>query len=277
MDHLTDRTWLVTGASSGLGEAIARAAHAAGARVAGTARELGRLDGLPRDERMLRVALDLADPASVDAAVARVEAELGPVDVVVNNAGYGLLGAVEETSEAEARAQFDANFFGPALLTSRLLAGLRARRRGAIVNVSSVSGVRGAVGSAYYAASKHALEGWSNVLRVELADHGIPVLVVEPGAFRTQFFGRSRVLTADRLPGVYPGVDARRAAEVDATDAQPGDPERGAAAILRALASDPPPRRLVLGTGAVRLVRETFEERLAEVGEWRAVSESADG
>jgi len=277
MDRLTDRTWLVTGASSGLGRALAEAAHAGGARVAATARELDRLEGLPGDDRLLRVALDLTDAASIDAAVREVEQRLGPVDVVVNNAGYGLLGAVEETSEAEARAQFEANFFGPTALTARLLTGLRERRRGAIVNVSSVSGVRGAPGSAYYAATKHAVEGWSNSLRIELEPFGIPVLVVEPGAFRTQFFGRSRVLAERVLPGVYPAVDARRDAEVDSTGRQAGDPGRGAAAILTALAAAPPPKRLVIGGGAVRSIRETFQERLDELEAWREVSASADG
>lgn len=274
--HYTDRTWLVTGASSGLGRAIAEAAHDAGARVVATARALDRLKGLPTGDRMLPLELDLSDTGSIDAAVDGAEAAFGPIDVLVNNAGYGLLGAVEETTEAEARAQLNANFFGPAYLTTKLLPGLRERKSGAIINVSSVSGVLGAVGSAYYAASKHALEGWSDALRAELKQYGIAVLVVEPGAFRTQFFGRSRVLTECQLPGAYPAVDARRNAEVDSTGAQPGDPARGAAAIIQALAADPPPKRLIIGAGAVRSIRKTLQKRLEELEDWRELSESAD-
>lgn len=277
MDHLTDRTWFVTGASGGLGRALALVAHQSGARVVGTAREMSRLESLPADDHMLTLEMDLVDPSSIADAVGHAEKRFGPIDVLVNNAGYGLLGAVEETSAEEARAQFEANFFGPALLTSLVLPGLRERRTGAVVNVSSVSGVRGAVGSAYYAASKHAIEGWSNVLRIELASYGVPVLVVEPGAFRTEFFGRSRVLTKRQVTGVYPGVDARRSAEVGSTGVQAGDPGLGASAILTALAADPPPKRIVLGAGAVVAVSEVFEERLREVDEWRDVSVSADG
>ncbi|MBC2864941.1 SDR family NAD(P)-dependent oxidoreductase [Streptomyces mexicanus] len=270
-----DSVWLVTGASTGLGAALAHELVTRGHRVVVTARDVGRLNGFPRSERILPAALDLTKPQTFQELLTTVETEFGPVDVLVNNAGFGLLGAVEETSEDERRLVMETNFFGPTELTRQLVAGLRARRRGAVVNLSSVSGVKGPPGSAYYAASKHALEGWSDSLRHELAPFGVHVMVVEPGAFRTDFFGRSRVQTEARF-GIYGPVERRRDSPAEAYGAQPGVPELGARAILTALLSKAPPDRLVIGRTAVDTVRDTYLARAEEITRWEAVSRATD-
>lgn len=266
-----DSAWLVTGASTGLGAALARELIARGHRVAVTARDLTRLADFGHSDRVLPVALDLARPETFSTVLDEAESALGPIDALVNNAGYGLLGAIEETSDAELRAVMEANFFGPARLTTLLLPRLRARRKGAVVNLSSVSGVKGPVGSAYYAASKHALEGWSDSLRLEMAPFGVHVMVVEPGAFRTDFFGRSRVHARTRL-GVYEGVETRRRSPAEQHGAQPGLPELGAKAILAALLSESPPSRIVIGVTAVDTIRDEYQARIDEIATWEQVS-----
>ncbi|MET0143772.1 MAG: oxidoreductase [Ilumatobacteraceae bacterium] len=273
--ELLDGVWLVTGGSSGLGRALADEVLRRGGRVAVTSRDVAAEGELTHDGRLLSLRLDLTDPSTIEPAFRRAEEVFGQVDVLVNNAGYGLLGAVEETSDVEMREQIEANFLGPAALTSLLLPGIRARGRGAIVNVSSVSGVTGAPGSGYYAASKFALEGWSDSLRRELTSFGVHVLVIEPGSFRTNFFGGSRRHSAKRL-GVYPVVEQRRSSVGESPGRQPGDPERGARAILEALLSPSPPARLVLGADAVDMVAAALTDRLHEVEQWREVSSSTD-
>ncbi|MET0952831.1 MAG: oxidoreductase [Aeromicrobium sp.] len=269
------RTWLVTGGSSGFGRALADEIVRRGDRVAVTARDASRLADVPDGASSLGLVLDLTDESTFDPALDRLDRAFGPVDVLINNAGYGLLGAIEETSQAELRDQLETNFFGPATLTSRLLPGLRERGSGAVVNVSSVSGVRGAPGSGYYAASKFALEGWSDSLRFELAPFGVHVMVVEPGSFRTDFFGRSRRHTASEL-GLYDAVDARRRSVAESPGHQPGDPQKGARAVLAALAAPEPPARLVLGAAAVDMVAMTLAARADEVERWRDLSASVD-
>lgn len=268
-----ERTWLVTGGSSGIGRAVAARVLAVGGRVAVTARDPARVD-LDLRGRGIAVGLDLTVPETIPQALEAVTAALGPVDVLVNNAGYGLLGAVEETTDQERRAQMEANFFGPTWL-NLMLPQFRERGSGAIVNISSVSGVIGPPGSAYYAASKHAIEGWSDSLRAEVGPFGVHVLVVEPGGFRTDFFGRTRHHTGVRS-GIYDAVERRRATEEQHGAQAPGDPERGAAAILAALESERPPARLVLGAHAADLVHADLQRRLAELDAWRATSASAD-
>ncbi|MET0578094.1 MAG: oxidoreductase [Ilumatobacteraceae bacterium] len=273
--ELLDGAWLVTGGSSGLGSALADQVLRRGGRVAVTSRNAAAEGELTHDGRLLSLRLDLTDPCTIEPALRRVQEVFGPVDVLVNNAGYGLLGAVEETSDVEMRQQIEANFFGPAALTSLLLPGIRSRGRGAIVNVSSVSGVKGAPGSGYYAASKFALEGWSDSLRQELAPFGVHVMVVEPGSFRTDFFGRSRQHTVARL-GVYEAVEARRSSVGESPGRQPGDPVRGARTILEVMLSSSPPARLVIGADAVDRVAAALTDRLREVEQWREESSSTD-
>jgi NAD(P)-dependent dehydrogenase (short-subunit alcohol dehydrogenase family) len=272
---LAGGVWFITGGSSGLGRALADEIVSRNGRVTVTSRGAKVEGELSHGGRLLTVRLDLTAPSSFEPALQRAELAFGSIDVLVNNAGYGLLGAIEETSESELRDQLEANFFGPAALTTRLIPGFRERGRGAVVNVSSVSGVTGAPGSAYYAASKHALEGWSDALRLELAPFGVRVMVVEPGSFRTDFFGRSRHHTRTRL-GVYDAVEARRASVGESFGRQPGDPARGACAVLAALLADAAPERLVIGAAAVDLVAGTLSRRVAEVEAWRVVSSATD-
>lgn len=267
--------WFITGASTGIGREIANEVLARGGKVTVTARDLSRLEGFPKGAQVLPLALDLTQPDTFPAALKAAEKAFGPVDVLANNAGYGLLGAVEESSDAERRHQMEANFFGPVALTTLFLAGFRERRRGAIITLSSTSGVRGIAGSSYYSASKHALEGWSSTLRIEMAPFGVPVMIVEPSGFRTDFSGRSRVFAGAQL-GVYANVDKRRDEAKVLHGNQNGDPVLGAKAIITAIEDDKPPRWLAIGKDAVKVVRTTANERLADVDRFLDLAESAD-
>jgi short-subunit dehydrogenase len=272
-----NKTWLVTGASSGLGRALADELLRRGDRVAVTARDISRLEGfcVERSDRIAKVHLDMNAPTTIAAALAETEARLGSIDVLVNNAGRSLVGAIEETSEAEARALFETNFFGMAALTAAVISGMRRRRTGHIVALSSISGVRGTGGSGYYSASKFAVEGFADALRQETAEFGIQVMIVEPGPFRTDFFGRSRVLTAKRMTE-YSFVEKRRNAAAEAFGQQPGDPLRAAHAIMRALEMDKPPERLILGAIAAHRIQQITERRLLEIKTHDALARSAD-
>jgi NAD(P)-dependent dehydrogenase (short-subunit alcohol dehydrogenase family) len=246
---------MITGASSGFGRALAEAAVARGHRVVGTARDPGNL---PADVRP--VALELTDPASIDRAVA----EAGPVDVLVNNAGYGLLGALEELTEDELRHAFEANLFGALRLTRAVLPQMRARRAGRIVQMSSVIGVTSGLGGGAYAGPKAALEAISEALAAEVGHMGIRVTIVEPGAFRTDFSGRSLRL-ASPLPDYEPVVGPPKRAFQAGHGSQPGDPREGAEAILDAVDRDDPPLRLPLGDDAREWLGGYLRRRLEDV------------
>jgi len=264
--------WLITGASSGIGLALAEAVARAGGRAIAATRRPETLAAVAAalPGHLLPLNFDAGDPAAAAEAVRAA----GDIDVLVNNAGYGLLGAVEETDEAELRAQLEVNFFAPAAIIRAVLPAMRARRRGVIINITSVSGLIGQPGSAYYAASKFAMEGFSEALRKEAGPLGIRAMTVEPGAVRTDFFSRSRRFAAQRIPD-YALVEQRRATEPGAVD-QPGDPARCAAAILAAIDTDPLPEQLVLGAAAAALVETTLEARLGEVRRLTPLSQSAD-
>lgn len=269
--------WLVTGASSGFGLEITKAVLEAGGQVAAGTRNPDKLAALFEryPDRLLPIAMDVGDPGSTASAAAQAMAKLGDIDVLVNNAGYTLLGAVEEVSEAEYRPLFEVNFFGVAALTKLLLSGMRARRRGFIVNFSSVSGVVGSAGSPYYAAAKFAVEGWSDALRAEGGPFGINVMIVQPGPFRTEFYGAKRLLPAVAIPE-YANVHARRSSAIEQLGAQPGDPARGAAAVLAAMEAAKPPARLPLGAIAVDLIRDVYRNKADEAEAWAELSRSAD-
>jgi short-subunit dehydrogenase len=265
--------WLITGASSGLGLALAQAVVRRGGIVLAATRRPDTLAEVAQrwPGRLIPFALDAGDTGGAAEAVARA----GQIDVLVNNAGYGLLGAVEETSEAEARVQLEVNFFGPAAITRAVLPQMRERGLGLIVNVTSVSGVLGQPGSAYYAASKFAVEGFSDALRKECAPLGIRVMIVEPGPVRTDFFDRGRKFAAERIAD-YELVEARRQSSGERPGVQAGDPVRCAGAILQALASDTPPERLALGAPATEVIEATLEYRLGEVRRLAPLARSAD-
>jgi NAD(P)-dependent dehydrogenase (short-subunit alcohol dehydrogenase family) len=272
---MTNRIWLITGCSTGFGREIALAALGAGDRVLATARRPEHLDGLVDEwgDRVRTCALDVTDPAAIDAAVKAALEGFGRIDVVVNNAGHGSVGAVEELTMAELRALMDVMFFGAVAVTKAVLPHLRRQGSGAIVQLSSMGGRLSMPGFGAYCAAKFALEGLSEALAAELAPFGVRVLIVEPGAFRTEFGGsrmhRSREIEAYRVST----ADTRAA--VDAMDgSQPGDPAKAAAAILAVLDAENPPLRLALGADAVDAIRAHHDRSRRALDAWAELSTS---
>ncbi|CAM5614892.1 oxidoreductase [Streptomyces purpurascens] len=264
-----NKVWLITGASSGLGRAIAEAALAAGDVVVGAARRPEALDDLvaAHPDRVEALRLDVADTGAAEAAVRDVVARHGRIDVLVNNAGRTHVGAFEETTEEELRALFDVHVFGPAALSRAVLPYMRERRSGAIVQMSSMGGQLSFAGFSAYSATKFALEGMSEGLADEVADFGIKVLIVEPGAFRTSLFETGRA-GASADTGVYGKVSETRGAVAGGDGAQPGDPAKAAALILAALEADPAPLRLPLGDDGVSAVLGHLDQVRDEVVAW---------
>jgi len=276
-DAPTDRVWLITGCSSGFGRELALAAIDAGDRVMATARRQEQLADLviKGGDRVHTASLDVTDAGAIDATVQATIAAFGHVDVVVNNAGHGSVGAVEEMTMAELRVLMEVVFFGAVQLTKAVLPHLRRRGRGAIVQMSSMGGQLTMPGFGGYCAAKFALEGISEALAAEVAPFGVRVLIVEPGAFRTGFGGprmhRSREIEEYRV-----SAGPTRAA-VDAMDGrQPGDPAKAARTILRVLDSDHPPLRLALGDDAVTQLRAHQRRLGEELDHWAAVSAATD-
>ena len=271
-------TWLITGCSTGLGRSLAEEVLARGHRAVVTARDPGVLAPLvdAHPDTALAVALDVTDPVQVRAAAERARERFGAVDVLVNNAGYGYRAAVEEGDDADVRTLFDTNFFGAVAMIKAVLPGMRERRSGTIVNLSSIGAQVRPPGSGYYSASKAALEAMSGSLRTELEPLGIGVTVVEPGGFRTDFAGRS--LTQSRAPiADYAETAGRRRKENDtAHGRQPGDPARAAAVLVDVVDAGAPPALLLLGRDALRSFRDVTRARLAEVEAASERSESTD-
>lgn len=267
-------TWLITGCSTGLGRALAEAVLGAGHNAVVSARDVAKVADLAETapERALAVALDVTDAEQVAAAVWQADERFGGVDVLVNNAGYGYRAAVEEGDDADVRALFDTHFFGSVAMIKAVLPGMRARRSGAIVNISSIGATVTPVGSGYYSAAKAAIEGMSGALRGELEPLGISVTVVEPGAFRTDFAGRSLTQAATVIDD-YAGTAGQRRKENDTMHgSQAGDPAKAAAAILAAVESSEPPAFLLLGPDALGLYRYVTERRAAEIAKWEELS-----
>jgi NAD(P)-dependent dehydrogenase (short-subunit alcohol dehydrogenase family) len=275
-EHLP--VWFITGCSTGFGRALATLVLERGWRAAVTARNPTQVEELTtrHEGRGAALALDVTDPGQIAAAVQTAEARFGGIDVLVNNAGYGYQTSVEEGDEGAIRALFDANVFGLAALIRAVLPGMRARRRGHIVNLSSVAGFIGFPGSGYYAATKHAVEGLSDALAKEVGPLGIHVLCVEPGPFRTDFAGRSLRQTLSRFPDYEATVNTRLRTLAGRSGAQPGDPVRAAAAIIEAVQAPRPPRHLVLGAGGFENVRKNLTEKLEEIDTWKQISLGAD-
>jgi NAD(P)-dependent dehydrogenase (short-subunit alcohol dehydrogenase family) len=267
---MTSRVWLVTGASSGFGYALAEAALTAGDTVVGAAR---RTDTLPAGAHPL--ALDVTDREACQRAVDAVVERHGRLDVLVNTAGRALIGAAEETTDEELRSLMDLHFFGPVDLTRAALPYLREQGSGAIVQFSSLGGRTSFAGVSAYSAGKFALEGFSEALAAEVAPLGIRVLIVEPGAFRTGLHGGAMRMT-EPIAAYDDIVGPVRKLQEDFDGAQPGDPAKAAAAILAALASDEPPLRLVLGNDATDAVSAALERNLAELRAWERVSRGTD-
>jgi NAD(P)-dependent dehydrogenase (short-subunit alcohol dehydrogenase family) len=251
------KVWFVTGTSSGFGREIALEAIARGDRVVATARDPRTLEDLVAraPDRVHAVRLDVTKPAEIESAVASALQRFGAVDVLVNNAGYSVVGAVEETSDAELRATLEPMFFGAVSLTRALLPHMRERKSGTIVQITSVGGLVTAPGFGAYCAAKHALEALSESMAAELAPFGVRVLIVEPGAFRTSLFG-SAFRTLPAMAAYESTVGPTRAYAAQAAGSQPGDPAKAAKAIVDAVLAGAPSLRLPLGADAVKSIRE---------------------
>jgi NAD(P)-dependent dehydrogenase (short-subunit alcohol dehydrogenase family) len=271
-------TWLITGCSTGLGRALAEAVIAAGHNAVVTARDVTNVADLAdtAPERALAVPLDVTDPAQVASAVQRAQERFGRIDVLVNNAGYGYRAAVEEGDDADVRALFETHFFGTVAMIKAVLPGMRERRSGAIVNISSIGAQLTPVGSGYYSAAKAAIEGMSGALHEELVPLGISVTIVEPGAFRTDFAGRSLVQSATVIED-YAATAGRRRKENDTMHGnQPGDPAKAGNAIIAAVESAEPPAFLLLGPDALAAYRYKSDARAAEINKWEELTSSTD-
>jgi NAD(P)-dependent dehydrogenase (short-subunit alcohol dehydrogenase family) len=270
---MTKHVWFITGASSGFGEAFAHHALSEGHCVVATARDIAKLQGLVEaaPDRVLAHRLDVARPGEAEAAIKAAVARFGRIDVLINNAGYGVVGAVEETPDAELRALMDTNFFGAAEVIRAALPILRAQRAGAIVNISSMGGQMSFAGFSAYSASKFALEGLSEALAAEVAPFGIKVLIVEPGQFRTNLAGGAmRHMPANEAYRDTVGATREFAHTMHHT--QQGDPLKAAAAIAKAIEAEHTPLRLQLGQDAVDAIRAHSENLLADLAVWESVA-----
>jgi NAD(P)-dependent dehydrogenase (short-subunit alcohol dehydrogenase family) len=270
---------LITGVSSGFGRALAQEALAAGYKVVGTVRSAQAkrdFESLSADAAFGRV-LDVTDFDAIDGIVAEIEATVGPVDVLVNNAGYGHEGVMEESPLSEMRRQFDVNVFGAVAMIKAVLPLMRERRRGHILNITSMGGYITMPGITYYCGSKFALEGISEALGKEVKPFGIAVTAVAPGSFRTDWAGRSMTRTPRSIADYDQVFDPIRKAREEKSGKQLGDPQKAARAMLAAIAADCPPTHLLLGSDALGLVRDKLCALESEIREWEAVTVSTDG
>jgi NAD(P)-dependent dehydrogenase (short-subunit alcohol dehydrogenase family) len=271
-------TWLITGCSTGLGRALAEAVIDADHNAVVTARDVTKVTDLAdaAPERVLPAALDVTTADQVASAVQQATDRFGGVDVLVNNAGYGYRAAVEEGGDADVRTLFETHFFGTVAMIKAVLPGMRARRTGAIVNISSIGAQLTPVGSGYYAAAKAAIEGMSGALRGELAPLGISVTVVEPGAFRTDFAGRSLAQSTAVIDD-YAATAGQRRKERDTMHGnQPGDPAKAGAAIIAAVEAPEPPAFLLLGADALAAYRYIADARAKEIANWEQLTTSTN-
>ncbi|MFP6561314.1 oxidoreductase [Paraburkholderia sp. B3] len=275
----SSKTLLITGVSSGFGRALAQEALAVGHTVVGTVRSeeaLRDFTSLSAHAAVGRV-LDVTDFDAIAGAVSEIEANVGPVDVLVNNAGYGHEGIMEESPLPEMRRQFDVNVFGAVAMMKAVLPFMRERRRGHILNITSMGGYITMPGISYYCGSKFALEGISEALGKEVKPFGIAVTAVAPGSFRTDWAGRSMTRTPRSIPDYDDIFDPVRRAREEKSGRQPGDPRKAARAMLAAIDADRPPAHLLLGSDALGLVRGKLSALEDEIRAWEAVTISTDG
>ena len=278
MTAITETVWLITGCSTGFGREIAHCALQQGARVAVTARRKDAIADICArfPDRALGIELDITNPKQRERAVQMTLDHFGQLDVLVNNAGYGYVAAIEEGDEADFRTMFETNFFATLAMTRLVLPYFRERRRGRILNNSSQAGLMANPGTGFYSASKHALEGVMEALTKEVAPLGIEVVTVQPGAFRTDWSGRSMQRSGQRIAD-YAEIVGSRLDMIAAIDGrQPGDPVRAAQIFVELGTMDKPPAQLVLGTGLL----QSYRDRLAAIQErlqtWESVSVSAE-
>ncbi|MDU4251863.1 oxidoreductase [Pseudomonas sp.] len=273
------KTLLITGANSGFGLALAREALAAGHRVVGTVRtEQARaeLEALAPGQVFGRL-LDVTDLDAIPGVVAEIEASFGPLDVLVNSAGYGHEGILEESPLEAMRRQFEVNVFGAVAMIQAVLPAMRTRRRGHILNITSMGGYITLPGIAYYCGSKFALEGISDALGKEVEGFGIAVTAVAPGSFRTDWAGRSMVRSPRSIADYDALFDPVRQARQEKSGKQLGDPAKAAQAMLAAIEAPVPPRHLLLGSDALGLVRQKLCALEEEISHWEALTRSTDG
>jgi len=270
--------WFITGCSTGFGRELAKLVLDRGYRAVLTARDPRTIEALSAGHagRALALKLDVTSKADVAEAVKAAQAKFGSIDVLVNNAGYGYVGAVEESEEDEVRAMVDTNFFGLARMIRAVLPGMRQRRRGCIVNISSNGGLLAFPGFGYYNATKFAVEGLSVALAQEVAPLGIKVLLVEPGPFRTDWAGRSLKQAKERIPDYAETAGVLLKRLTSGSGKQVGDPVRAGEAILKAVESENMPLHLVLGKIAVETARSAIESLRRDVDAWEEVALSAD-
>jgi len=266
------RTWFITGCSAGIGRALAQEVLARGQRAVITARKIESIASLGKEfaDRALTLPLDVTAPAAVKEAVAQALARMGRIDVLVNNAGYGVVGAVEEVSEAEVRAQFETNVIGLLSVTKAVLPHMRERRRGHILNVSSQTGLFAPAGFGLYSASKFAVEGLSEAMAAELAPLGIRVTLIEPGPFRTNFRG-GIVFAKESLLDYAQSVGPARRAMSEPGGKQPGDPRLAAKVMADLVDSPHPPLRLPLGQIAIGNIRKHLAAVEQEIAQWEKI------
>ncbi len=278
MASQTSPVWFITGCSTGFGRDLAEAVLARGWQAVVTARDKARVADLARraEDRALALDLDVTEQPQITAAVQAAKERFGRIDVLVNNAGYGYQASVEEGEDAEIRAQFDANVFGLFAMTRAVLPGMRQRRSGHILSITSVAGFVGFPASGYYAASKHAVEGWADSLAAETKPLGIKVTCIEPGPFRTDWAGRSLRQMPSRIPDYAETAGARLKSTAEISGKQAGDPARAAEAMIHITEIDSPPRHLVLGAWGLDAVTTKLKATLEEIEAWRETGLATD-
>ena len=278
MRNQTNPVWFITGCSTGFGRELAKLVIARGWRAVVTARDVTAVQDLVEgcEERAVAVALDVTMPSQIAAAVASAEAKFGAIDVLVNNAGYGYLAAIEEGEDEAVRAMFEANVFGLVNMTKAVLPIMRAQHSGMIINVSSIGGLTSFAATGYYHGTKYAVEGISESLAIEVRPLGIDVMIVEPGPFRTNWAGPSIKQSATQIPAYATTAGERRKQTEARSGNQAGDPVRAAQAIIDASMAAEPPLRLLLGKMALELARKKLSTMKTDFDNWEAVTIGAD-
>ncbi len=269
-------TWLITGCSTGLGRSIAQEVLKSGYNVVVTSRNVKDIQdiGDAYPDTAIALSLDVSDRAQIAGVIEQAEKRFGKIDVLINNAGYGFRGAVEEASEEEMRKIFDTNFFGTVNMIQAVLPGMRKHKSGTIMNLSSIGGRFGPVDSGYYSATKFAIEGLSDALRKEVGPLRIRVTVVEPGAFRTDFGGRSLNTSKKVIEDYQPTVGPRRTEPGNGK--QPGEPKKAAQALINVFEGKEIPFRLLLGSDAIKIISDELDAQYKELEDWKKVSLTTD-
>ena len=270
--------WLITGCSTGIGREIARAALEAGHSVAVTARNVDAVADFVDQfgDRALALPLDVTNRDQITAVVGEVEKTFGGIDVLVNNAGYGYMAAVEEGEDAEVRKLFDTNYFGVVDTLKAVLPGMRARRSGHVINISSMTGLVANPPNAYYSSTKFALEALTEALAKEVGPLGIKVTAIEPGAFRTDWAARSMQESSTPIGDYDDNVGARKTLIKQFADHLPGDPRKVAEAVLMVAGLDEPPLRLLLGRDVLAAVREKIADLTASINHWESITKNVN-